>query len=232
MEIIQQLSLENESILYIFLLFLLSDLVNLLIIAALLKKYVYKPRWILVGSFLILTISRTFYFILEPTLYEWPGARLFSGIVLLVIAVYLMKKINSLNQSDLTLKSTFLILLVVFVTDFSICFENIVITAHLSNNFLEVVIGIFVGLICAFSFLRFFYKLLNTIPFFTIIVAGFLVEAAFMGIYRDPLFQSGLNLLGHISETIPTFINDNFTLLSFDIAILTIIFGSVKQMKK
>lgn len=225
-------SLEEESIFYIFLLFLFTNVINLLIIASFSRKYTFKPRKVLIYSILMLTISRTFYFVMAPTLTETLGIQLVSGIFLLMMVIYMItKQRKKVDHSDLPQIPVFVILFIVFVTDYSICFENIRITAQLSNNVMEVSIGILLSLVCVSFLFRIFSELFIRIFLFTSITAGLLAEISIMGIHRDPLFQKGLQSLQVVSESIPEFINRHISILAIDVAILIMIIGIVNQLK-
>ncbi|MEB3104107.1 TerC family protein [Ferviditalea candida] len=232
MEILQFFSLEEEPILYTFLLFLFNNVINLLIITSFARKYTFKPREVLIYSVLMLTISRTFYFVMAPKLAETHGLQLISGIFLLIFVIHMItKQRKKVDHSDLPRIPVIVMLFIAFATDYSICFENIRITAQLSNNFLEVAFGLLLSLIGVFILFRIFTELFMRISFFAYIASGLLAEVSIMGMHRDPLFQKGLQSLQVVSENIPGFINRHISILAIDVAILIMIIGIVNQLK-
>ncbi|WP_139305737.1 hypothetical protein [Paenibacillus sp. GP183] len=163
----------------VFLLNLINDIDNGLILASLLKRFVLdRTRYVAFAFYaaLILTFTRTCYIFIEKNVAELPGLRLVSGIILLWISVKMAMSwpdspLSPLVKNFRTITATFKkeprdspvkhfvgsiihLFVLLIATDFAICLDTVIMTAELSNNAVEIVLGIFFSLFIVLLFFR------------------------------------------------------------------------------
>ncbi|MEB3101655.1 TerC family protein [Ferviditalea candida] len=217
----------------IFLLNFFNDLDNVLIIAALLRKYSYdqypsKYYQMIYYSIIALTITRTGYVFISRQLAEISGLRFFSGLVIIGLALRIVLTATRTDEtrwfrSGSPSLSMLRMLALVVMTDFVICMDSIIVTAQLSDHVLEIMLGIFISLLITFTFMRYISKIFNFLPWIQIIVAGIMSQAAVLGMSKDPLLQDYVQWFNQNFANINT--AKLFDVLAIDMGILMLLIG-------
>jgi predicted tellurium resistance membrane protein TerC len=243
----------------VFLLNLINDIDNGLILASLLKRFVLdRTRYVAFAFYaaVILTFTRTCYIFIEKNVTELPGLRLVSGIILLWISVKMAISVpnSPLEHLDKNFRSvtttskkeepqvspvkhflgsmTHLFILLI-ATDFAICLDTVIMTAELSDNAVEIVLGIFFSLFLVLLFFRRLITIFLYAPWIHIIIAGFLTQIAVMGMSHDPVVD-------HVVKHIQMFFMDTqgmttskiMDILALDTAIVVIIIAILRRSMK
>jgi len=227
------------SIIEIFLLNVINDIDNVLVIAALLRKYrfdQYKTLTYAVKLYgvLMLTSSRTFYVLIIQKLYILPGLHLISGLIVFWIACRMISPttrsihlVGSRNNPRIPLSR---LLAIILVTDLGICLDTVVLTAELSNNMSEIVLGIFFSLFLTFFSLNYVAKIFFVFPWLQVFAAGIMTQVAVLGIAKEPVIGRCLDWVQGFFDSINA--QHIVTTIAIDAAIIVIIVGMVKLRKR
>lgn len=224
-----------QSIIHIFLLNLLNDIDNVLIIAALIRKYEIERHVKAIYSLTALTLSRFFYVMAAQQLSELPGLRLISAAFILWSALRMIHALNNESHpNQRKSKKKYAIprmVTAVVATDFVICLDNILMTAQLSKQPIEILVGIFLSLFIVFMLFGAFSEIFNTYAWVQIIAAGLMSQVAVLSLARDPLIKAGLTEIKPIIDLENAAQWFNINIFAMDVAILIIIIGILRFMK-
>ncbi|MBO0992938.1 TerC family protein [Bacillus sp. SD088] len=177
----------NE-IIKVFLITFISDLDNLLILGAIIRKH---PQInIVFPAAVVLTCTRAIYIVVMDTLLTIPVIHLIMGVILLFVAFSLVTKsfaeqtdIPPLNRS-ISIKVKVLSLLA--ATDFLICLDSVIVISEISQNMSMALIGIFLSLIISLFFLPMIIKVATKFAWVNIMAGAFIAQTAVVGIIGDP----------------------------------------------
>ncbi|MBA9029432.1 TerC family protein [Peribacillus huizhouensis] len=218
-----------SDILKIYLMNVINDIDNILIILAVIRKYHYQIKALFIYIVISLTISRTLYIMIIHSLSDIPGLRVIIGIVMLYIAIRLAWSIKKVRKTrSIPTISTFQMLLIIIVTDFSICLDSIMITAELSSNILFIVIGIFLSISTIFIIINLFSEIIADTSWIQIIVNGLIAHVAILGIVKDPITKE---LLIFLEGFLEIHINNWINVFALDIVIIIMFIGLIRRIQ-
>ena len=215
----------------VFLVTLLSDIDNMLILGAILRKYTHLK--VTLPAIIVLTLSRALYVFMIKRLLDVPFLQFLMGIILLLIAFKLVRK--SIDGESFTRPahhSIFLklkVLSVIAITDFLICLDSVVIIAGISQHVEAVTLGILFSLLVSLLFLPLVIKLATTFFWINIIAGAFIAQNAVFGILKDP----ALNVwLAAINKLAPNMNLINITANGATIIFIVIgVYSYIKQQR-
>ena len=184
----------------VFLVTLVSDIDNMLILGALLRKYTHLK--ITLPAIIVLTFARAFYVFIIKSLLDIPMLQLLMGIILLFIAFKLVRKsIDGESFTRPSYQSIFIkikVLSVLAATDFLICLDSVVIIAGISQHVEAVTLGIFTSLLISLLFLPLVIKLATNFFWINIIAGAFIAQNAVIGILKDPVLTDWLTTMNRL----------------------------------
>ncbi|WP_458414256.1 TerC family protein [Schinkia sp. CFF1] len=214
----------------IYIMNVINDIDNFLIISAIIRKYGYQIRTLFLNIVVCLTLSRTLYVSIIQYLEDIPGFRVITGVILLYIAFRLAfltpKDCGARNQPNKTIVQMMLIIL---MTDFTICIDSVLITAELSTNPVFIMIGIFLSITTVFLLLDSFFYILTKSSIIQVIASGLIAHIAILGLLKDPITRIPVILIEDLFEIN---INNWINVFALDISILFIIIGLMKRIKR
>lgn len=210
---------------------LINDIDNILIISAVIRKYGYQVKSLFSYIVLILTISRTVYVLVIQFLADIPGLRVITGIILLFMAVRLafsaQENIDMRSDSH-PRKSTIKMLLIVLVTDFSICMDSVMVTSELSHNPIFIMIGIFLSVSTVFIVFDFFSEIMTKTYLVQILAGGLIAHIAILDMLKDPITEQPILFL---EDFFKINIHNWYNMFAVDIALLVIFIGLMNRIK-
>lgn len=221
-----------REVIHIFFINLVNDIDNVLILVAVMRKYSFNQKSVILYTVFLLTFSRTVYVGAVDSLTAIPGLRLISGLVMIGLALRLVLFSNyGVNRSLPVswIKFWIKMTLVLLFTDFSICLDNVIVTAELSSRLVTAAIGIFLSLLTVFVLLRLLPKSVVESGWIQIIAAGLISHIAILGIVKDPLLANKLTQLDQMLKG--TDISKAIQIIAVDIAIIMIIIGILKKFR-
>lgn len=177
----------NE-IIKVFLITFVSDLDNLLILGAIIRKHPQVN--IVFPAAVVLTCTRALYIIVMDTLLTIPVIHLIMGVILLFIAFGLVTK-SFTDQTDISLLNRSFsirvkVLSLLAATDFLICLDSVIVISEISQNISMALIGVFLSLIVSLFFLPLIIKVAAKFMWINIIAGAFIAQTAVVGIIGDP----------------------------------------------
>lgn len=173
----------------VFLITLVSDIDNMLILGTILRRYAYLN--ITLPAILVLTFTRAIYVLIINGITDFPMIHILMGVVLLIIAFKLVRKsidVETLRRPtgcSIYLKAK--VLLILAATDFLICLDSIMIISGISQQVGYIMLGIFCSLMISILFLPLIVKLAATFFWINIIAGAFIAQHAVIGILKDPM---------------------------------------------
>ncbi|MED0661211.1 hypothetical protein [Bacillus smithii] len=193
-----------QDFLKVFLINLICDIDNMLILGSILRKHAYLN--ITFSAVIVLTFTRSLYIVLIDALSNFPMFQLTTGVILLLIAFRITtksiweKELRRHSTPSIYLKVKVLSLLV--ITDFLIYLDSSIVISRISQHIGPVIVGIFCSLFISLSFLTFIIKLTRTKTFFwlNIVAASFIAQNAIITIGRDPYL---VNWIDSIDKMFP-----------------------------
>lgn len=197
---------------------------------AIIRKYSFHQKSVILFTVFLLTFSRTVYVGAVDSLTAIPGLRLISGLIMIGLALRLvlftdfgLKRSRPLSWIRSWIKMSFVLLF----TDFTICLDNVIVTAELSSHPITAAFGIFISLMTAFVLLRLLPESVAESGWIQIIAAGLISHIAFLGIVKDPLLADKLIRLDQMLKG--TDISKAIQIIAVNIAIIMIIIGILKK---
>jgi len=217
-----------QEVLKVFLINLISDIDNMLILGTILRRYSLFN--ITIPAILVLTFTRTVYVAIIEVLSKFPLFHLLVGIILLIIAFRLVtRSIKEVRQ--LRFPNTFLfkvkVLVLLAATDFLICMDSVLVIYEFSTRMLTVLIGIFASLLISLHFLPLIEKMAANFFWINVIAAGFIAQNAVSILAKDPVL---MDWIGHIQQWYP---NTNFVAITANgTIILVVLTGVISYLKQ
>jgi predicted tellurium resistance membrane protein TerC len=202
----------------VFLITLVSDIDNMLILGTVLRKYSYLN--ITLPAIIVLTITRATYVIIVKAITDVPMLHLLMGIVLLIIATKLVSRsISGESFTRPASNSAYLkakVLVTIAATDFLICLDSVIIIAGISQHAEAVTLGIFCSLLISILFLPLVVKLAATFFWINIIAGAFIAQNGVIGILKDPILSDWIEAINKsFPETNLFYIASNGTIITF-----------------
>lgn len=178
-----------QEFLSVFFITFISDIDNLLILGAILRKHSYFK--IVIPAVVLLTLTRTLYIFLIDSLSTLPLIQLLMGIILLYFAFKLATRPVILEpiRPDYSIWSRLKVLLLIVGTDFLIGMDSVMIISGISEKQMSLMLAIFSSLLISFFFLPFIIKMAVKFSWITIIAGGFIAKSAVTSIIKDPLLE-------------------------------------------
>lgn len=210
---------------------LINDIDNILIISAVIRKYGYQVKSLFSYIVLILTISRTVYVLVIQFLADIPGLRVITGILLLFMAVRLAFSAQEnidMRSGSHSRKSTIKMLLIVLVTDFSICMDSVMVTSELSHNPIFIMVGIFLSVSTVFIVFDFFSEIMKKTYLVQILAGGLIAHIAILDMLKDPITEQPILFL---EDFFKINIHNWYNMFAVDIALLVIFIGLMNRIK-
>ncbi|MEH7306906.1 TerC family protein [Neobacillus drentensis] len=213
----------------VFLITLVSDIDNMLILGTILHRYTYLN--LTIPAIMVLTLTRTIYVVIVNRITDFPMFHLLMGIVLLIIAFKLVR--TSINgepvrkpaRGSYYLKAK--VLLLIAATDLLICMDSIMIISGITQQFKDIILGIFCSLLISIVFLPLIVNLASTFFWINIIAGAFIAQNSVIGILNDPLLAGPVQAINKLfPETELIQIAANGTIIIF------IIIGVVSYRKQ
>lgn len=182
-----------QELLKVFFINLVSDIDNMLILGAILRRYSYSR--IVLPAAVLLTFTRTVYVLMIDGLTAIPMFRLLLGVVLLILAFKLVTKAGEQQGAGRSKRSSSLIkiLALLAATDFLICMDGVIVISGLSQHILPVTIGIFSSLLISLYFLPIIVKLATAFSWINIIAGAFIAKIAIVRVVNDPFLGKWLS---------------------------------------
>ncbi|RWR13508.1 TerC family protein [Siminovitchia fortis] len=185
-----------QDFLQVFLMTLVSDIDNMLILGAVLRRHSYFEVTFLAA--VMLTITRTAYVCVVEGLSDVPMFHFLTGLILLFISYKLVTKLIYGVETLRSSRSIFLlqkikILAALAATDFLICWDGVLIVSNISDHIPIISIGIFCSLLISLYFLRLIIKLAAAIPWINVVAGGFIAQNAIMSMAKDPWIEGWIN---------------------------------------
>ena len=210
-------------ILKIYLLNLISDLDNLLIITTVVRKYGYEPKQLFFNIVVCLTVSRTIYVAMIQYLTGIPGFRVLAGMILLYIAFCFVSSIQPDSEArPVPSIPAAKMLLIVLAADMLVCMDSVLITSGISTNLLSTMAGMALSLTTVLAFFEFFSEILDKISWVQIVAGGLITHVAITGIFKDPMMKYPVSLL----EKVWGFqLHEWINFIALDTAIFLILIG-------
>ncbi|MCJ7841989.1 hypothetical protein MUB24_13980 [Lederbergia sp. NSJ-179] len=176
----------------VFLITFVSDLDNLLILGAIIRKH--SNLNIVVPTAVVLTLTRSVYVMLIDRLFAIPLIHLFMGLILLFIAFKLSTRSFAdetlTRPGDRTLSLKIKALFLLAATDFLICLDSVMVISNVSQNMIPAIMGIFLSLLLSLLFLPFIIKLAIKFSWINIVAGAFIAQTAVIGMVNDPWLKS------------------------------------------
>ncbi|WP_164525415.1 TerC family protein [Siminovitchia acidinfaciens] len=186
-----------QDFLQVFLMTLVSDIDNMLILGAILRKHSYLEVTFLAA--VLLTSTRTVYVGLVEGLSNVPLFHLVTGVILLFISFKLVTKLiygaETFRPSRRSSFKKVKILAALAATDFLICWDGVLIISNISDQLAVISLGILGSLLISLYFLRLIIKLAATIPWINIVAGGFIAQNAITAIFKDPWLARWINYM-------------------------------------
>lgn len=175
----------------------ISDIDNMIILGAILRKHSYLN--ITIPAAIVLTLTRTTYIIVISELSNLPLVHLLSGMILLFIAFQLAK--TSAKDERIPKRSTYSmiykikVLLLLAATDFLICLDGVLVISKISQHITPISIAIFCSLIISLYFLPLIIKVATNLSWINIVIGGFIAQQAVLSIGNDPWLANWINTI-------------------------------------
>lgn len=222
-----------REIIAIFLINLINDIDNVLILAAVMRKYSAYRTHVILYTAIILTFSRTVMVGVIDSLTEVPGLRVVSGLVIIFLAFRLiLSKNDGLYRTSLSLgiKTWIQMTFTLLLTDFSICWDSVIVTSELSTHLLSAAIGIFLSLMTVFTLFRTLPESIADSGWIQIIAAGLISHVAILDIAKDPILESALHQLDLL--LVDTSITTAINMAAIAMTIGMMLLGTLRKIKQ
>ncbi len=186
-----------QDFLQVFFMTLVSDIDNMLILGAVLRRQSYFEVTFLAA--VLLTLTRTVYVCIVEGLSGVPMFHLLTGFILLFISYKLVTKLiygvetQRFSRRPPSLFHNMKILATFAATDFLICWDGVLIVSNISDHILIISLGIFCSLLISLYFLRLIIKLAIAVPWMNVVAGGFIAQNAIMALAKDPWMESWIN---------------------------------------
>lgn len=216
-----------QEFLQVFFINLVSDIDNMLILGAILRRYSYSR--IIFPAAVLLTVTRTVYVLMIDGLTAIPMFRLLLGIVLLILAFKLVTKAGERQAPERSRGSSTLIKVLVLLaaTDFLICMDGVIVISGISQEVLPVILGIFSSLLISLYFLPIIVKLATKFSWLNIIAGAFIAQIAIVRLVNDPFLSKWLTSADALFPEA-----DVVSLFSNGTVILLIVIGVFSYIKR
>lgn len=221
-----------SEIIKIYLLNVINDIDNIIIITAVIRKYGFRLKLLFPYIVVCLTLTRTFYVLIINSLAEVPGLRVVTGLIILSIVMRLawstnsIKKIKSLTYKPV--KSFIRIMFVVIITDFTVCLDSVMITSEISSNPTFIFVSIFLSVATVFIVFFSYSELFIATSWIQIIASGLIAHIAILGIVKDPITKKPISLLESFFNIE---IHNWIHIFALDMAIIIVIIGVIKKIQ-
>ncbi|WP_062104955.1 TerC family protein [Bacillus niameyensis] len=209
-----------QGFLSVFFITFISDIDNLLILGAILRKHSYLR--IAFPAVVMLTLTRTLYIILINGFSYLPMIQLLMGMILLYIAFKFATRPVMLDEirPNYSLWARLKVLFLIVGTDFLISMDSVIIISGISETRLYLILGIFSSLLISFFFLPFIIKLAINFSWITIIAGGFIAKSAVTSILNDPVL---VDCIVYIESIYPRV--NIFNKMSSGVALIVVVIG-------
>lgn len=181
----------------VFIMTLISDIDNMLILGAILRRNSYLDVTFLAA--ILLTFTRTIYVGLVEGVSGVPLFHMVTGVILLFISLKLVTKlIYGVETYRPLQRSPFKkvkILAALAATDLLICWDGVLIVSNISDQLILITIGIMSSLLISLYFLRLIITLAAAIPWVNILAGGFIAQNAITAIAKDPWLEGWINYM-------------------------------------
>ncbi|ADU30611.1 TerC family protein [Evansella cellulosilytica] len=169
---------------HIFVISFLSDLDNIVIYASILKHYSSSLRLIFILA-IVLSLTRTFYINILHTLNEVIAMELFSGVILLFIAVKMATEEGDMASTrNSSVPMAFISILSI---DFLLSLDSILLVSTVSDTSFLIFIGMISSLFVLFRFSNLLYMILSHFPLIYVVIASFIAYTAVENMMKDEL---------------------------------------------
>lgn len=216
-----------QDFLQVFFMTLVSDIDNMLILGAVLRRHSYFEVTLMAA--VMLTFTRTMYVALVEGLSSVPAFHLLTGLILLFISYNLVTKLISGREERPARGSPYKklkLLAALVATDFLICWDGVLIISNISDHMAVISSGILCSLLISLIFLRLIIKMASAIPWINVVAGGFIAQNAITGIAKDPWLEDWINsanLLGSDINIVNTVANGT--------VILIVVIGLISYIK-
>ncbi|MBD8004501.1 TerC family protein [Bacillus norwichensis] len=219
-----------QDFLQVFFMTMVSDIDNMLILGAILRRHSnFKVPFF---AAVLLTFTRTLYVGVVEGLSDVPLFHVLTGFILLVISyklvtklIYGVDRVRPARYSR-SLFHKIRILAALAATDFLICWDGVLIISNISDHIPTISLGIFCSLLIALYFLRLIVKLAAAIPWINVIAGGFIAQNAITSIAKDPWMEGWI----HFADSLVPQVNIVNTAANGAVIIIVVI-GLVTYMK-
>jgi predicted tellurium resistance membrane protein TerC len=174
---------------------LISDIDNVVILSTLLSKHYFKG--IQLYAILLLSVSRTVYVYTLGKFIYLPGFHMIMGVIILFLSVKLVlnEPIPSKKRTPKSKLQIFKIFLLILGTDFLLSMDGIMTIAEISRNLFFIFFGLLIGLAIILFFFPIISVLIQSFPWITLFIAGFMAHIGSQALMKDPFIHEKLNTI-------------------------------------